>query len=170
MSVITSTDTTLGLTNDMAAPAESLSDPSIFAMLAAANQGEIDAGKMAQSKATNADVKAFAKWMVTAHTKMLNAGNDLAKRLNITPNQTAADSIKAANQALANQLQSAAKGTAFDTAYINAQVMGHQAALDLVNRAADQASNPDLKQLLQQAAPEIQQHLDSVKTIQDKLQ
>src|SRR5665213_2600631 len=67
------------------APAATMSDAAIFAMLGAANQGEIAAGKMAESKATNASVKSFARDMVAAHTKMLNDGVALAKRLNITP-------------------------------------------------------------------------------------
>jgi len=71
-----------------------VTDAGIFASLAAANQGEIDAGKMAETKATSPAVKSFAHDMVIAHTALLNGGNALAKKLNITPDAAAADSRK----------------------------------------------------------------------------
>ena len=151
------------------APAATMTDAQIFAMLGAASQGEIAAGKMAEAKATSASVKAFARAMVTAHTKMLNDGNALAKRLNITPETSAADSINASNQSTAAALTSAAKGAAFDAAYVNAQVAGHEYVLDMVKRAAGQAQNADLKAALTAAEPQVQAHLDRIKNIQGKM-
>ena len=146
-----------------------MTDAQIFARLTAANEGEIAAGKMAASKATNADVKAFARQMIADHTKMLNDGNALAKRLNVTPDMAAADSIRTANGAMADQLRAAPKGMAFDSAYVNGQVMGHQATLDMIRTAEDQAQNADLKQALSDAAPMVEKHLDRIKDIQGKL-
>lgn len=151
------------------ASTETMTDPEIFSMLKSANQGEIDAGKMAESKATNAAVKAFAKDMVTDHTTLLNQGNALAKKLNVTPKPAANDSIEAQNKAVASTLQQAPKGAAFDSAYVNNQVLGHQNTLDLVKRAEDQAQNDQLKALLRNAEPVIQRHLDRIKDIQGKL-
>jgi putative membrane protein len=151
------------------APAKAMTDAGIFAMLSAANQGEIDAGKMASSKATNASVKSFARDMVTDHTKMLNDGNALAKKLNITPDSSAADSIMATNKSTAATLTSAAKGAAFDSAYVNAQVAGHQSVLDLIKRAEGSAQNADLKTMLTSAESKVQSHLDRIKDIQGKL-
>jgi len=167
------TDTSMaagaGSSTSMKAPAATMTDAQIFAMLAAANQGEIDAGKMASTKATSASVRSFARDMVTAHTKMLNDGNALAKKLNITPDTTAADSINAMNQLTAATLKAAAKGAAFDSAYVNAQVAGHEYVLDMVKRAEGQAQNADLKSALTSAEPQVQQHLDRIKDIQSKL-
>ena len=151
------------------APAPALTDAGIFAMLAAANRGEIDAGKMAESKATNASVKSFAHDMVIAHTAMLNSGNALAKRLNITPDAAAADSIMAMNQSTAATLTAAAKGAAFDSAYINSQAAGHQYVLDKIKQAEGAAQNADLKAMLTSAEPKVQNHLDRIKDIQGKM-
>jgi putative membrane protein len=158
-----------GSSTSMKAPAAAMTDAQIFAMLAAANQGEIDAGKMASTKATNASVKSFARDMVTAHTKMLNDGNALAKKLNITPDTAAADSINAMNQSTAATLTAAAKGAAFDSAYVNAQVAGHEYVLDMIKRAEGQAQNADLKSALTAAEPQVQKHLDRIKDIQSKM-
>lgn len=151
------------------APAAAMTDAGIFAMLAAANQGEVAAGKMAETKATSASIKAFARDMVVAHTKMLNEGNALAKRLKVTPDTAAADSINASNQSTGAALSSAAKGAAFDSAYVNAQVAGHEYVLDMVKRAEGVAQNADLKTMLTKAEPNVQKHLDRIKDIQGKM-
>ena len=167
------TDTSMAAgTSAMAANAPAaapMTDAGIFAMLAAANQGEIDAGKMAETKATNASVKSFAHDMVTAHTAMLNDGNTLAKKLNITPDAAAADSIHSMNASTAESLNAAAKGPAFDSTYVNAQVNGHEYVLNLIKRAEGAAQNADLKAALTSAESKVQSHLDRIKNIQGKM-
>ena len=151
------------------ASTQTMTDAEIFAMLKSANQGEIDAGKTAESKATNAAVKAFAKDMVADHTMLLNQGDALAKKVNVTPQPAANDSIDATNKQVATALEQVPKGAAFDSTYVNNQVLGHQNTLDLVKRAEDQAQNSELKALLKNAEPVIQRHLDRIKDIQGKM-
>ncbi len=152
-----------------AAPAPAMTDAGIFAMLHAANQGEVAAGKMAETKATNASVKSFARDMVAAHTTMLHEGDALAKRLNITPDSAAAEPIMAGNKATAADLSAAAKGAAFDSAYVNAQVAGHQQVLAMIKSAEGAAQNADLKTLLTGAEAKVQSHLDRITNIQGKM-
>jgi putative membrane protein len=149
--------------------AKAMSDADIVAMTSAINQGEVDAGNMAKSKATNKDVKEFAEDMVKHHTQMLNDGKSLATKASITPNMAAADSVTTANKAAGDKLASTAKGAAFDKAYIDAQVMGHQSALANVQAASAAAQNADLKKMLTDAQPEIQKHLDKAKELQSKM-
>lgn len=161
---------TMSSTSMNAAPTPApVTDAGIFAALSAANQGEIDAGKMAETKATSAAVKSFAHDMVIAHTAMLNEGNLLAKKLNITPDAAAADSINMMNQATGAALTAAAKGAAFDSAYVNAQVAGHQYVLDMIKRDEGAAQNAQLKSALTSAEPKVQAHLDRIKAIQGKM-
>ncbi|MEO7043059.1 MAG: DUF4142 domain-containing protein [Gemmatimonadaceae bacterium] len=161
---------TMASTSMNAAPTPApVTDAGIFAALSAANQGEIDAGKMAETKATSAAVKSFAHDMVIAHTAMLNEGNLLAKKLNITPDAAAADSINMMNQATGAALTAAAKGAAFDSAYVNAQVAGHQYVLDMIKRDEGAAQNAQLKSALTSAEPKVQAHLDRIKAIQGKM-
>jgi putative membrane protein len=146
-----------------------LTDAEIFSMVKQVNVGEVEAGKLAQTKATNGDVKSFASDMVSAHTKMLSQGMALGKTLGAKDKPAAEDSIAKGNMATASQLRGTPKGPGFDKAYIDAQVMGHQNALQLVQTAAGQAQNPDLKKMLTGAQPDIQKHLDRAKQIQSKL-
>jgi len=147
-----------------------MTDAQIFARLIAANQGEIAAGKMAVSKATNAEVKAFARQMISDHTGMLNDVIGLARRLNIIPDNAAADDIQNGNRMTSDQLTAAAKGMTFDTSYVNGQVAGHRAVLEMIQNAASQTQNADLKKALNGAIPAVQHHLDRIKSIQDKMQ
>ena len=155
--------------NASMAAAPAMTDAGIFAMLHAANQGEVDAGKIAEKKATNPAVKSFAHDMVAAHTRMLNDGDALAKKLNITPDAAAADSIVAMNTSTAATLSSTPKGAAFDSAYVNAQVAGHQYVLAKIKTAEGAAQNADLKAALTAAEPQVQSHLDRISNIQGKM-
>jgi putative membrane protein len=108
--------------------------------------------------------------MITDHSRMLNDVTGLAKRLNITPDTAAADKIRSDNKTTADQLTAASKGATFDTMYVNGQVAGHQGALDMIQEAAGQAQNADLKQALNETVPVVQHHLDRIKSIQGKMQ
>src|SRR3954468_8449847 len=63
------------------------SDPQIAAIVVAANQVDIDAGKLAESKAGNKEVKAFAQRMVTDHTGVNKQATELVTKLNVKPEE-----------------------------------------------------------------------------------
>lgn len=171
MGAMTSTDSAMqagvGDTTGMNSP--TLTDAEIFAVLDEINEGEVELGKTARDKATNADVKAFARDMVAAHEKMEDEGEALAKRLNISPKQEASDSLKAANEMMDDRLEALAKGPSFDTAYVNSQVMGHEAAVAFLAKAKDQATSAELKAMIDSAAPNVQKHLDRARELQTKV-
>jgi putative membrane protein len=81
-----------------AALAQSVTDPQIAAIVVTANQVDIDAGALAASS-TNAEVKAFAKLMVTDHEGVNRAAVELVKRLKVTPEENATSlSLKAGGE------------------------------------------------------------------------
>jgi putative membrane protein len=152
-----------------AAPAE-LSDANFVALLDHANAADSTAGALAATKATNPEVKQFAKLMMAEHHALRKQGADLAKRLKVTPEPPANDPVTPLAQQETQALQSAPKGAEFDKTYIDQEVAAHQAVLDLANKAHDQADNADLKALIEKAKPVIEKHLDQAKQIQQKLQ
>jgi putative membrane protein len=162
----TTTDTAAG----SMANTNAMSDQNILASIAAANESEIAAGKVAQTKATNAEVKSFASTMVQDHTAMQKDGDQLATRLNIkTEGSAEADQMKQEHKAALDSLNNTAKGASFDKMYIANQVAGHQAVLDHLQKAQGQAQSADIKTMIQQAIPKVQQHLDRARQIQSKL-
>jgi putative membrane protein len=130
--------------SNMASPAM------VAGFLTTVNQGEIEAGQLAQTKATNAQVRQYAQMMVTDHrranamvdsaggTTGTTAGTgtpagtagtrDSAAGPNPAGGQPAADAHRMHQQAM-QTLQSTPKGRTFDSTYIALMVTGHQDVL-----------------------------------------
>jgi putative membrane protein len=161
----------------MAAPADTaataakapMTDANIVALLDEANKSDSAAGAFALKKASNKDVKAFAKMMMGEHHALRVQGLALAKKLKVTPEAPADDPVKAAGSAEMSALQSAGSGAAFDQAYIDQEVTIHKAVIDLAEKAHDQAQNAELKALIEKAKPVIQKHLDRAEALQQQL-
>ncbi|HKG33425.1 MAG TPA: DUF4142 domain-containing protein [Gemmatimonadales bacterium] len=158
-------------TGSMAGGAQpgALSDANIVALLDEANMADSASGAYAVTKATNPDVKAFAKLMMGEHHALRAQGQQLAERLGVTPQLPAEDPLKPAAQSEMTALKGAAKGAAFDRTYIEQEIGIHKAVLDLAGKAHDAAQNEELKKLIEQAGPVIQKHLDHAEQIQKKL-
>lgn len=146
-----------------------LTDANIVALLDEANMADSASGAYAVTKATNPEVKAFAKLMMGEHHALRAQGQQLAQRLNVTPEPPASDPLKPAAQSEMAALQSAAKGSAFDRTYIDQEIGIHKAVLDLAVKAHDAAQSPELKKLIEQAKPVIEKHLAKAEAIQKKL-
>jgi putative membrane protein len=114
-------------------------------------------------------VKAFARQMVTDHKKMLQDGKALATKLNVTPDTTKSD-VSDARKDSANTVKDLTKkqqGADWDKAYMDKQVDDHQKVIDHLNDFINSAQNTELRNMLQQALPKVQQHLASAKDIKD---
>ena len=161
-------------TSSMATGAQSgqpgaLSDANIVALLDEANKADSSAGAFALTKASDKDVKAFAKMMMGEHHALRVQGLALAKKLKLTPEAPADDPVKAAGSSEMAALQSAGSGAAFDRTYIDQEVTIHKAVIDLANKAHSEAQNAELKALIEKATPVVQKHLDRAETLQQKL-
>ncbi len=148
-----------------AAATGAMSDEQIMSHMGAANGIEIAAGEIAADKATNADVKQFARDMVTEHQRMQAQADSLAVQLNVTPSATAPDSLAEALEEARNQLTGQAAGAEFDRMYMEMQVEAHQNTLDLLNQASASTQNAEVRALVQGAIPAVQQHLDRARQI-----
>jgi putative membrane protein len=106
--------------------AQRVNDAQIASVVVTANQVDIDTGKLATSKATNGDVKAFARLMVTDHTAVNKSATDLAAKLKVTPEDNPTSrSLKADGDKSIAHLKTL-KGAAFDEAYVDCEVAYHQ--------------------------------------------
>jgi len=152
------------------AGAANLSAANIASLIGMTNAGEIAQAKVAQEKATNADVKAFAKQMIGDHEAMQKSLDSLANAKSVSPAAPPqADQMKQEASTTLSTLNSTPKGAAFDKAYIDAQVAAHQKAVNDLQNFANSAPDPDLKTLIQGAIPKVQGHLDKAQQIQSKL-
>ena len=107
--------------------------------------------------------------MVGEHHALRLEGQQLAKKLNVTPQAPPNDQSEAQSKAEMDSLNAMAKGKAWDKVYIDFEVNYHQQLLQTATKALDAAQNQELKDLIKKAAPVVQKHLDRAKQIQQKL-
>jgi putative membrane protein len=145
-------------------------DPQIAHIVVTANQVDIDAGKLAQSKGKSKDVKAFGKMMVTDHTGVNKQATELVKKLKVTPEDNpTSQALKQGGEDNVKNLKGL-KGAAFDKAYIDHEVAYHEQVLDAVDKVLiPNAKNAELKGLIEKVRPAFVAHLDKAKSIQSKM-
>jgi putative membrane protein len=153
-----------------AARAQQPTDAQIAHIVVTANQVDIDAGKLAASKGTNPEVKAFGEQMVKDHTGVNKQASDLAAKLKVTPEDNpTSKSLKAGGDKNIATLKGLS-GAAFDKAYMANEVAYRQAVLDAVDKTLiPSAQNAELKSLIEKVRPAFVAHLEHAKKIQSSL-
>jgi putative membrane protein len=145
-------------------------DAQIAHIVVTANQVDIDAGKLAEKKATSADVKSFGKMMVTDHSGVNKQAVALATKLGVKPEDNpTSQSLKQGGEDNVKHLKTL-KGAAFDKAYIDHEVAYHQQVLDAIDKVlVPNAKNAELKALIVKVRPAFVAHLEHAQQIQSKL-
>jgi putative membrane protein len=153
-----------------AAHAQKVTDAEIAAIVVTANQVDIDAGKLAATRASAEGVRKFAQLMVTDHTGVNKSAVDLATRLKVTPQENATSkSLKSTGDKTLERL-STLKGAAFDKAYVDNEVAYHQQVIDALDTLLiPGATNAELKALLVKVRPAFVAHLEHAKSLQKTL-
>lgn len=146
-----------------------LTDANIVAILDNANASDSTWGAIASMKGTSAEIRNFGKTMMRDHHALRQAGQELAKKLSVSPQLPTGDNSQAELQQNVDLLNSTAKGKDFDRAYIDHEVAYHKQVLATAVKAMAAAQNTELKNLIQKAAPNIQGHLDAAEAIQQKM-
>lgn len=153
------------------ADAETLGDREILGALAAIDTGEITQGTLARTQATDATVRAYGESMVTMHTQASARLTALSQRIDMTPQDSARSRALASDATSTHQRLSGMSGAAFDRAYIDAQVMQHTHALDLIDHTLlPQAHNQELRAALtNDVRPMVDAHLQQARGIADRI-
>lgn len=118
---------------------------------------EIEAAKLAVSRSTNPSVKKFAMMMETAHKK---TSDGLKSAISASGVVFTAPAML--SKEMQDELDDLSKADAkdFDKAYADAMVDAHQAALNLLQRYAQDGDTPALKTFAAETAPKVQEHLN----------
>ena len=127
---------------------------------AASDKFEIESSKLAQTSASSAAVKKFAAQMITDHTASTAKLKGIVGGMSpaITPDDTLTADQQAALDSAKGQT-----GAAFDAAYKQAQVDGHQKTLDMLKNYAANGDNAQLKSFAQGLIPKVAAHLNMAK-------
>jgi putative membrane protein len=143
-----------------------LTDPQIAHIAYTAGVVDIDAAQQALKKSNNPQVKAFAQDMVRDHTSVNDQALALCKKLGVTPedNDTSKSLVKDADAYRAKL--DTLSGAAFDKAYAEHEVAyHHQVNSALQTTLIPDATNPELKSLLQTGLKIFQGHEEHAKTL-----
>jgi putative membrane protein len=144
-----------------ATQAQARSDKSFMKQAAQAGAAEIEAGRLAQTKAKNADVKAFADSMVTDHTQVADELKALAAAKNVKLPEGA--SVK---QAAELKVIDAGDNDKFDERYArHFGVRAHQDTIKLFQDAAREAKDPEVKAWATKTLPGLRHHLEMAQAL-----
>ena len=140
------------------------SDADFVEDAAIGGMSEVELGKLASTKATSADVKAFGQMMVTDHTK----ANDELKALAAKKSWKLPAEVDSSHKSTADDLKSRT-GADFDKEYVEEMVDDHETDVKAFEDKAKNATDPDLKAFAEKTLPTLRKHLDAIKAIQAKM-
>lgn len=131
---------------------------------AAGGMAEVKLGKMAEQKAQNADVKAFAQKMVEDHSK---AGDEL-KQLAEQKKVMLPPDVLPVHKQLMEKL-SKLNGADFDKEYVKAMVEDHKKDVTVFENASKTAGDADVKEFATKTLPTLKMNLQLIQGIADKM-
>ena len=123
---------------------------------------EIEAGKMAETKASSQDVKSFAKQMVDDHQKVADDLKQLAQskgyKLPESPSLMQRASLK---------MLASSDGDKFDKRYAERYgVKSHEDTLKDFRKEASEAKDSDVKAFAEKLIPKLEHHLSMAQTLE----
>ena len=133
--------------------------------MAMANMAEVELGRMAQSKSSSDEVKAFAQQMIDDHGKALADVQTLAQAKGVTlPTE-----LDAKHRREADRLDKLS-GDAFDKAYAaRAGVADHKAVHAALGKIRSNAKDADVRAAAETMRPVVQQHLTAARQLHDRV-
>jgi putative membrane protein len=136
-------------------------DAHFYHAAAEAGIAEVDAGKLAQQKATDPDLAKFGAMMVKDHS----AANQQLQAL-ADSKQISLPTKPSIEQMAAKAKLDLLKGASFDKAYVKNQIAAHEDTLKLLQREIASGQDSDAKAFAQKVLPTVQSHLAAIKQIQ----
>jgi len=136
-------------------------DKNFLEAAAHAGHTEVEASKLAQTKAVSSDVKSFADTMIKDHTKVGEELDQLAASKNVKiptePSLTQKAKLK---------MLGAYDGANFDKHYAkDIGVDAHEDAVKLFSKAVKDAKDPDVKAFAEKTLPGLTHHLEMAKKL-----
>jgi putative membrane protein len=140
------------------------SDADFVARAASGGMLEVELGKVAAQKATNADIKKFGQHMVDDHSK----ANTELKTLAGKKKWTLPAKMNEEHQAAYDRVTKMT-GAAFDRDYMAQMVNDHTTTVGEFEQATQKATDADLKAFASKTTPTLRMHLDMARQTNDKV-
>lgn len=141
-----------------------MSDNDFMKDAAVGGMSEVELGKLASSKAANAEVKQFGRMMVTDHSK----ANEELKTLAAKKNVTLPTEPDAKHKATMSEMQ-ANSGADFDRGYVSDMIEDHEKDVAAFEEKSRNAADPDVKAFAAKTLPTLRKHLEAIRALQAKM-
>jgi putative membrane protein len=147
----------------------SLDDATIVAIFDNANTADIETGKLAGQRGFSNEVRQFGAMLARDHQMVRQQGRDLAEKLGVTPTPPIGDH-SAQDRADAIQRLSNLSGPEFDRAFLQHEVVFHEAAIAAIeNTLLPAIKNAELRALVVKVVPAFKAHLEMSRNLGKQL-
>jgi putative membrane protein len=150
----------LMLSLPLAAFAASSPDASFYKHAAEGGISEVDAGRVAQDKASSQQVKDFGAMMVKDHSAANEKLQALASSKSVTLPTTASVGQMATKAKL-----DVLSGDAFDKSYVKGQISAHRQTIALFRKEISSGQDADAKAFASETLPTLRAHLKAITKI-----
>jgi putative membrane protein len=130
------------------------SDKAFFENAASAGKFEIEAGKLAQTKASDPQVKSYAEKMISDHTEAA----DKLEKLAAAKKVTLPTALSKHHQMMLDRLNKDSAGADFDAAYKRQMIASHKEAVSLFDQESKKGQDADVKAFAAETLPKLQMH------------
>lgn len=141
-------------------------DTSFITKAIRANQHEIMMAQLAVQRSTSAEVKELAQRLITDHTQLLQELQNL-KGSNANSNNNTMNNGE--DSTGINAMYNNISGITFDRQWVGDMIAGHQKTLSDFRTELNTTSDTNLKILINNALPAIQQHLKQLQVLRGKM-
>ena len=140
-----------------------------FIMKAAeAGMKEVEAASLASEKASNPDVKAYARRLIVDHSivngELLKLSRSKNVALKVALKTDPTEPLKIGPPAVAPP-----EGIAHDRAFLDQMVKDHQQTIDLFKAEADDGKDKEVKEWAEKKLLTLKEHLKLAKDLQEKI-
>lgn len=165
-------------------PALPTTEAGVVELFRTIDNGEVEAGQLAKTKASNAKVKSFAQSMVNEHSASLKKLDRIKTGLDsgtpTTPENSAiVTTLRSKHQEMMSRLQGLS-GAEFDRVYMDEMVNAHLQVLDLVRQlqssaqsaqwsSTDTSKAGSLAQYVNDKVRGVEKQLERARTVQSSL-
>ncbi len=125
---------------------------------------EVEAGKLAEQKAQDAQVKQFAQRMVHDHTQ----ANDRLKQIAASHGVSLPAHLDKKGQKELDKLGKLS-GEDFDKTYMKDQVSDHKKVIDEFEKEAKSGKNADIRNFAENTLPTLKEHLQLAQSAQESV-
>jgi putative membrane protein len=136
-------------------------DKKFLTMALASNNYEIQAANLAIEKATNPQVKDYAKMMLEFHSKSAKELSSMMRAKGVEEKKELTGEEKANLDELRNKT-----GKEFDAAYSQQMVKSHRKAMSTYESSLKSTKDADVKNHINASVPVIKKHLESAQKLQ----